>query len=182
VAYGDCNPHISDSGWGRGQQPAINVTWDDARRYVAWLSKISGKAYRLLTEAEYEYVARAGTTTVFPWGAQIGMSNANCYGCGSPWDNRQPAPVGSFAPNLFGIYDVAGNVREWVEDCFYDNYEGAPVDGSARTDADCKSRVVRSGSFSGRPANIGSAVRGRSTIVGRSGDLGFRVGRTLLAR
>ena len=149
VAYGDCDPRVSDSGWGRGRQPVINVTWDDAKRYVAWLSRMTGKPYRLLTEAEWEYAARAGTQTAYSWGDEIGKGNANCDGCGSQWDNKQTAPVGSFAANAFGLYDMHGNVWEWVEDCFHDNYEGAPDDGSAWTaDGDCNSRVLRGGSWS----------------------------------
>ena len=99
VDYGDCPKVSADSGWGRGQQPVINVTWGDAQRYVAWLSRMTGKPYRLLTEAEYEYAARAGSTTAYPWGDDIGKNNANCKGCGSQWDNMQTAPVGSFAAN-----------------------------------------------------------------------------------
>src|SRR5262249_16523912 len=117
VRFGDCDPRISDSGFGRGRQPVINVTWHDAQRYVSWLSRMTGKAYRLLSEAEYEYAARAGTQTVYPWGDQIGKGNADCYGCGSKWDYVQPAPVGSFAPNAFGLYDMVGNLYEWLEDC-----------------------------------------------------------------
>jgi formylglycine-generating enzyme required for sulfatase activity len=94
----------------------INVSWDDAKAYVAWLSKKTGKDYRLLTEAEYEYATRAGTQTAYPWGNDIGKNNANCDGCGSQWDNEQTAPVGSFAPNSFGLYDMVGNVWQWVED------------------------------------------------------------------
>ena len=109
---------VSDSGWGRGRRPVIDVTWDDAQTYVAWLSKITGKPYRLLTEAEYEYAARAGTETAYPWGDEIGDGTmANCDGCGSQWDNKQTAPVGSFAANGFGLYDMVGNVWEWTEDC-----------------------------------------------------------------
>ena len=100
----------------------INVSWDDAQRYVAWLSRITGKTYRLLTEAEYEYAARAGTQTAYPWGDEIGGNNANCAGCGSRWDVAQTAPVGSFAPNKFGLYDMVGNVWEWVEDCLHEDY------------------------------------------------------------
>ena len=110
VAYGDCNPVVRDSGWGRGRQPVINVTWDDAQRYVAWLSRMTGRTYRLLSEAEWEYAARAGTQTAYSWGDEIGKGNANCHGCGSQWDRRQTAPVGSFAANAFGLYDMLGNV------------------------------------------------------------------------
>ena len=136
VAYGDCAQGISDSGWGRGQRPVINVNFDDAQRYVAWLSRMTGKPYRLLSEAEYEYAARAGTQTAYPWGDEIGNRNANCDGCGSQWDGKQTAPVGSFPPNQFGLHDMIGNVFEWTEDCFHNNYERAPADGSAWTEGD----------------------------------------------
>ena len=102
AAYGDCDPSVSDSGFGRGRQPVINVTWDDARDYAAWLSRMTGKSYRLLSEAEFEYAARAESQTAYPWGNEIGKNNANCINCGSRWDNRQPSPVGSFATNRFG--------------------------------------------------------------------------------
>jgi formylglycine-generating enzyme required for sulfatase activity len=181
VNYGDCPQGIFDSGFGRGQQPVINVTWDDAQRYVAWLSKMTGKTYRLLSEAEYEYATRAGTTTSYPWGKDIGKNNANCNGCGSKWDNQRTAPVGSFAANGFGLYDMVGNVWEWLEDCTYNNYNGAPTDGSAWIkDSNCKSRVVRGGSWDGTPGNLRSANRGGGATGGGARGLGFRLGRTLL--
>jgi formylglycine-generating enzyme required for sulfatase activity len=130
-SVGGCLHRPIDYGWGRDRRPVISVSWNDAKTYVAWLSKMTGKDYRLLTEAEWEYAARADTTTAYYWGDAIGKSNANCNGCGSEWDGRQTAPAGSFAPNGFGLYDMFGNVWDWVEDCFHNNYEGAPTDGSA---------------------------------------------------
>jgi formylglycine-generating enzyme required for sulfatase activity len=112
VHYGDCDPRVSDSGWGRDRQPVINVTWDEAKRYVAWLHRMTDKSYRLLSEAEWEYAARAGTQTAYFWGDEIGKGNANCSGCGSQWDNEQTAPVGSFSANVFGLHDLHGNVWE----------------------------------------------------------------------
>jgi formylglycine-generating enzyme required for sulfatase activity len=109
VSVGGC-PKAGDSNFGRDTRPVINVSWDDAQFYVAWLSKMTGKDYRLMTEAEWEYAARAGSTTAYYWGGEIGKGNANCSGCGSEWDNRQTSPVGSFKPNAFGLYDMAGNV------------------------------------------------------------------------
>ena len=183
VTYGDCAKGVSDSYFGRGRQPAINVTWNDVRRYVAWLSKATGKPYRLLTEAEYEYAARAGTQTAYPWGDAIGKNDANCDGCGSKWDNGGPAPAGSFAANGFGLYDMVGNVWEWVEDCGHANYNGAPTDGSAWVrGGDCNSRVVRGGSWSNGPEYVRSAVRRTFTTHERNDGLGFRVGRTLDTR
>ena len=179
VAYGDCDPRASDGGYGRGRQPVINVTWDDARQYAAWLSRMTGKPYRLLSEAEFEYAARAGTLTAYPWGDEIGKNNANCAGCGSKWDNRQPAPVGSFALNRFGLYDMHGNVFQWVEDCYHDSYKGAPSDGSAWTGVDCTHRVARGGQWDGSPRDLRSASRYNLTPDDRDSVLGFRIARTL---
>ena len=178
VSVGAC-PKAADSGHGRDTKPVINVGWDDAQTYVAWLSKMTGQTYRLLTEAEWEYAARAGTTTAYYWGEDIGKNNANCDGCGSEWDAKQTSPVGSFKPNAFGLYDMAGNVWQWVQDCYYDSYNGAPSDGSAWTSAACSNRVVRGGSWSGYPLDLRSAFRLGGTTVDRLDFLGFRVGRTL---
>ena len=123
-----------DKGWGRGKQPVINVTWEDAQAYIDWLSTKTGIAYRLPTEAEWEYVARAGSTKAYWWGDDVGRNNANCNGCGSQWDGKRTAPVGSFKANPFGLYDTAGNVFEWVQDCWHDSYKGTPpLNGSAWT-------------------------------------------------
>ena len=157
----------SDKGWSRGRHPVINVNWNDAKAYVRWLSRKTGEEYRLLSEAEWEYVARAGTTTEYWWGNDIGRNRANCRGCGSRWDNRQTAPVGSFSANSFGLYDVHGNVWEWVEDC----WEG-----------DCRRRVLRGGSWSSEPFDLRSALRVRHTAGIRLISLGFRVARTQIAK
>jgi formylglycine-generating enzyme required for sulfatase activity len=180
VEAGGCTWKAPDSGWGRGTKPVINVSWDDARQYVAWFSRMTGKTYRLLTEAEFEYAARAGTQNAYSWGDEIGNGNANCVGCGSKWGSVETSPVDSFKPNAFGLYDMHGNVWEWTEDCFHDNYKGAPQDGSAWTaDTDCTRRVVRGGSWVNAPQNLRSAIRGRNTTDDRYLYLGFRVGRTL---
>jgi formylglycine-generating enzyme required for sulfatase activity len=180
LADDGCNGYKPDDrGWGRGRQPVINVSWDDAKAYVAWLAKKTGKSYRLLSEAEYEYAARAGAQTAYPWGNAIGKGNANCDGCGSQWDNKQTAPVGSFPPNAFGLYDMTGNVWEWVEDCYHDSYQGAPTDGSTWTSGACNGRVVRGGSWNLDPQFLRSAYRVRLTTVYRDNGLGFRVGRAL---
>jgi formylglycine-generating enzyme required for sulfatase activity len=178
VSVGGC-PQVGDNGFGRGTTPVTNVTWDDAQQYVAWFSKMTGKPYRLLTEAEWEYAARAGTTTAYSWGDEIGKGNANCNGCGSAWDNRESSPVGSFKPNTFGLYDMAGNVWQWGQDCYHGDYNGAPTDGSAWTTGDCSVRVLRGGSWYVNPRNLRSADRGRNATDFRSTNLGFRVGRTL---
>jgi formylglycine-generating enzyme required for sulfatase activity len=156
------------------------VSWDDAQRYVAWLSRMTGRNYRLLSEAEWEYAARAGTQTVYPWGDVIGEGNANCEFCGSQWDGKQTAPVGSFAANAFGLYDMEGNVYEWVEDCVHANYDGAPTDGSAWTaDGDCNARNVRGGSWGSIPRGLRSASRVRGRAHGAGSLLGFGVARDL---
>jgi formylglycine-generating enzyme required for sulfatase activity len=147
---------------------------------VAWLSKITGQPYRLLTEAEWEYAARAGITTAYYWGDEIGKGNANCNGCGSRWDAKQTSPVGSFAANQFGLYDMAGNVFQWVQDCYHGNYDGAPTDGSAWTSRDCIYRVVRGGAWLNGPQYLRAANRIGLITGGRDGNLGFRVGRTLV--
>jgi formylglycine-generating enzyme required for sulfatase activity len=183
VKGGGCNGHLpSDQGWGRGNYPVINVSWDDAQQYVAWLSRVTGKTYRLLSEAEYEYATRAGTTTIYPWGDNIGKNNADCYDCGSKWDGKQTAPVGSFPPNKFGLYDMVGDVWEWTEDCVHSNYDGAPANGSAWIGGDCGDRVTRGGSWGFGPGGLRSADRsGWAGIDQRTGALGFRVARTLVA-
>ena len=107
-----------DEGWGRDSRPVINVSWENAQDYVSWLSAQTSQLYRLLSEAEWEYAARAGTQTVYSWGDDLGTNRANCNGCGSRWDFAEAAPVGSFEPNSFGLYDMHGNVSEWVQDCW----------------------------------------------------------------
>ena len=179
VAVGGC-PQASDNDMGRDTKPVIEITWDDAQQYVAWLSNMTGRPYRLLAEAEWEYSARAGTTTAYFWGAEIGKGNAYCIGCDGDRDNQETSPIGSFKPNAFGLYDMAGNVWEWVEDCYHDNYDGAPIDGSAWTAGNCPSRIVRGGSWDDSPQSIRSANRRRNSTVNRGNDLGFRVGRTLV--
>jgi formylglycine-generating enzyme required for sulfatase activity len=170
--------NVSDLHWGRGNRPVINVSWDDAQQYVKWLSGRTGRPYRLLSEAEWEYAARAGSTTAYSWGDRIGEGNANCDGCGSKWDDKQTAPVGSFKPNAFGLHDMHGNVFEWVQDCGTANYEGAPTDGSART-GPCTSRILRGGSWSYDPRDLRSAHRRPSPASGQSSSRGFRIARTL---
>jgi formylglycine-generating enzyme required for sulfatase activity len=137
------------------------------------------RSYRLLTEAEWEYAARAGSTMAYFWGDQIGEGNANCSGCGSQWDGRQASPVGSFKPNAFGLYDMAGNVWQWVQDCNHDNYNGALTDGSAWTVDGCGRRVIRGGSWGNVPQFLRSASRDWYGAGDRDFHIGFRLGRTL---
>ena len=170
---------VADEGWGRGRRPVINVSWDDAQDYVEWLSSQTGAAYRLPSEAEWEYAARAGTATKYHWGNDVGANRANCEGCGSQWDFKQTAPAGSFAPNRFGLYDMHGNVYEWVEDCWNSSYAGAPSDGSPRLQGECGERVLRGGSWISLPRLVRAAFRDRDTTGVRYDLVGFRVARTL---
>jgi formylglycine-generating enzyme required for sulfatase activity len=165
--------------WGRGNMPVVNVSWEDVHQYVAWLSRLTGKEYRLLTEAEWEYAARAGTNTRFSWGNEPGAANANCSDCGSTW-SLQTAPVGSFKPNAFGLHDVLGNVWEWVEDSWHENYQGAPRDGSAwLKDGNPNYRVIRGGSWHNESELIRVAARFQRNHLVRFDTLGFRVARTM---
>ena len=162
-----------DRGWGRDRRPVINVSWDDAKKYVSWLSGKTGKAYRMLSESEWEYVARAGTTTAYHTGSVITKSQAKFGGDG------EFVPVGRYAPNGFGVHDVHGNVYEWVEDCWIGNYENAPSDGTVNATGDCSRRVLRGGSWNGIPGDLRSANRNGIRTVIRGSSSGFRVARTL---
>ena len=162
-----------DEGWGRGRRPVINVSWHDAQAYVRWLSEITSQTYRLLSEAEWEYAARAGTTTKYWWGDEISSDKAN-YGGG----HGKTTPVGSYAANPWKLFDVHGNVWEWVEDCWNDSYRGAPLDGSAWTTGDCSRRVLRGGSWLSTPGILRAAARDWFYPSDRYGNLGFRIART----
>jgi formylglycine-generating enzyme required for sulfatase activity len=177
---GGCSRYRPDDlGWGRGKRPVINVSWNDAKSYAAWLSAKSGQRYRLLSEAEWEYAARAGSLTKYPWGDDIGVGNANCRDCESQSGGKQTARVGSFPPNSWGLYDMHGNVWQWVEDRYYDTYDGMPSDGSVWADAGSFSRVVRGGSWSNDRQDLRSANRDKEPSGSRGGVIGFRVARTL---
>ena len=169
----------ADKGWGRGRRPVIRVSWKDAVAYTEWLSEAMGERYRLPSEAEWEYAARAGSVTKYSWGNKIGRNRANCEGCGSQWDERQTAPVGSFGPNGWGLHDMHGNVWEWVQDCWNKSYRGAPVDGSAWESGDCSQRVLRGGPWNSNPRGLRSANRSWSTTTYRIIAIGFRVARTV---
>ena len=174
---GGCSHNPDDKGWGRGNRPVIDVSWVDTQEYVQWLSGETGERYRLLSESEWEYVARAGTETRYWWGDEVGRNRANCDGCGSRWDNRQTSPVGSFSANEFGLHDVHGNAWEWVEDC-HDDYTGASSDGRARKTGGCVP-VMRSGSWYAPPGHMRSASRYLQFARDRFHPAGFRVARTL---
>ncbi|WP_407530651.1 formylglycine-generating enzyme family protein [Methylobacterium oryzisoli] len=178
VAAAAC-PHVAD-GWGRGTMPVINVSWLDAKRYAAWLSQLTGRKYRLPSEAEWDYGARAGTVTPYAWGRDPATGDANCDGCGSLWDRKQTAPAGSFQPNQFGLHDMHGNVWEWVEDLWHDHHGGAPSDGSVRLQGgDPHYRVIRGGSWRNETEFIRAAVRFKRNVNVRFDTLGFRVVRSM---
>ena len=147
MAHGGCTYHPDDRGWGRGALPVTDVSWNDARQYLQWLSKQTGREYRLLSEAEWEYVARAGSTSTYPWGSELGENRANCPGAGTKWEDKQPAPVGSFAANGFGLYDMIGNLWEWVEDNWHPDYTGALTSAAVWPGGDGSKRVLRGGSY-----------------------------------
>lgn len=182
AAAGACRQGVSDIGFGRGRRPVMLVGWADARAYAGWLSQITGKPYRLPSEAEWEYAARAGAETRFPWGDEAGRGRANCDECGSRWDDASTAPAGSFPANAFGLHDMVGNVYEWVADCGGASYEGAPSDGSAHPsgdDGDCEQRMMRGGSWLSLPRAIRPANRVRNPAGFRDIHTGFRVARSL---
>ncbi len=196
VSLGGC-PAVSDSGWGKGPQPVINVSWDEAQKYVAWLSLMTGKHYRLLSEAEWEYAARAGAATAYSFGDNYPPSKKICeyanfadlalkkaaptFQTSDICNDRHavPAPVGSYKPNGFGLHDMHGNVFQWTSDCYAKTYQDAPVDGSPFTTQDCGLRVARGGSWNDSPESLRSAYRSRGTSDVRVNDIGFRVGRAL---
>jgi len=167
--------------------PVVCVSWRDAKAYIAWLNgKLHGRIpadgdgpYRLPSEAEWEYAARAGTETVRWWGDSIGSGNADCYGCGSRWDNQRPAPAGSFPANAYGLSDVLGSAWQWTEDCWNESYAGAPHDGGAWITGKCELRVFRGGNWHSRPWLLRSALRTRGNFADRVNSNGFRVAKTL---
>jgi formylglycine-generating enzyme required for sulfatase activity len=178
VAGGGC-PTPPDSNWGRDKRPVINVSWDDSKQYVAWLSRITGKTYRLLSEAEWEYAAQAGASTLYSFGDDKGLLPEYAWfienGEGTNW-------VGEKKPNPFGLYDMLGNVSEWVEDCWHNNYESAPADGSAWVVGDCKTSndaVLRGGGWDSEPNSLASRSRSGMRSDARLNNLGFRVARDL---
>lgn len=181
VADGDC-PHkpYHPIGVRKVKLPVAYVNWDDATAYVSWLRKKTGKTYRLLSETEFEHVARSGTQTIYSWGNDIGWGNARCKGCNNDEDYGT-TQGGLFPANHFGVHDIEGNVSEWVADCWHPSYEGAPTDGTARTSApDCKAHVLRGGSWPFGPNAARAASRGFSSQKRNfGGNIGFRVARTL---
>jgi formylglycine-generating enzyme required for sulfatase activity len=179
VGDSGCKHHPSDQRWGRGRRPVINVSWDDAKEYVAWLSHKTGKSYRLVSEAEWEYAARAGTATKYHFGNTITMSQARFSESSFRGPTEGTVEVGSFPANSFGLYDMLGNVSEWVEDNWHPNYQGAPSDGSVWTGGNQSLRVVRGGDWYSISHGLRSAARSTERPGARYGGVGFRVARTL---
>ncbi len=172
-----CSFRPDDYNWGRGKRAVGDVSWNDAREYTNWLSCLTGAVYRLPSEAEWEYIARAGSRTSYPWGEEIGSGNALCLHCGGNFP--QANPVGQFKANNFEIFDTVGSVAEWVEDCLNNNYEGAPTDGSAWTEGNCYFRITRGGGWYGQAKFLTSSYRNYKTVDAREDIRGFRVVRDL---
>lgn len=191
VTRGEFEKFINETGYDAGKgwrkplfkqgdnDPVVNASWDDAHAYIEWLNKKFGKNYRLPTEAEWEYAARAGTKTAYYWGEKIESAHANCSDCGSQWDNDKTAPIGSFTANSWGLFDMSGNAAQWVQDCFAETYDGAPTDGSAMTGGDCKYRVIRGGGWNDSPKAVRVDTRDFNLPGFRYSNVGFRLARDL---
>ena len=170
----NCVAAAGDSGFGRGRHPQINITWQSAQRYVAWLSRLTGKTYRLLSEAEWEYAARAGTSTSYSFGNDL--AELGKYAWFDANAEQKTRPVGEKQPNAFGLYDMHGNVWERVEDCYRDN---SPLNAAAVVEPGCNDRIVRGGSWGNKPELLRSAYRHKSPDIYWSYNIGFRVAREL---
>jgi formylglycine-generating enzyme required for sulfatase activity len=191
VRGGGCvhNSTPSDEGWGRDRRPVINVSWNDAKDYVSWLSRKTGKTYRLLTEAEWEYAARAGSTTTYSWGDKIdcgkasydGGRGSDCAAHAGWFSLRGTQLVGTYSANRWGLHDMLGNVWEWCEDNWHPDYHGAPDDGSAWRGGDASMRILRGGAWNYSPSGLRSADRNWFPPYGRTSFLGFRVASDLNA-
>lgn len=168
-------PLPADEGWGRSRQPVVNISWRDAKAYTDWLEEQTGQPYRLPTEAEWEYAARAGTESVYWWGDAPMDGFAVCDGCGSHWDGQQTAPIGSTRANPWGLFDMSGNVDEWVQDCYQPDYRQAPKDGTAKQNSGCNQRVMRGGSWFDIPRLIRPSSRYRHPADSSRNSWGFRV-------
>ena len=192
VSVGGC-PRIDEEDSDADAMPVVYVSWDDAQKYVEWLSALTGRSYRLLNEKEWEYAARGGGETAYPWGKDIGKKNANCSDCGSEWDDEGPSPVGSFEANGFGLFDMVGDVYQWVEDCYVldarrsaSNERGGAAESHVRPPGavgnvmmEACHRVIRGGAWSELPQALRCAARGSSFPGNREDKIGFRVARTL---
>jgi formylglycine-generating enzyme required for sulfatase activity len=196
VVAGGCKTKPNDERWGRGKHPVMNISWNDTQEYVRWLSRSTGHVYRLPSEAEWDYAARARSTTDLYWGqsqdesqecryangADSSVNRVNHHWAVAPCDDgfAFTSPVGSFPPNAFGLYDMVGNVWQWVEDCYQENYVGSPTDGSAREfcTEQTRRRVMRGGAWNIKPGELRSALRGSHDPADPFVSAGFRVART----
>ncbi len=184
---GAARPKAGDGGWGRAVRPVVDVSWDDAQAFANWLSEKTQKPYRLLSEAEFEWAARAGTVTPFWWGSTIAPDQANYDGRAEPYvgggskgEFRQmTVPVNAFEPNPWGLYQVHGNAATWTQDCWKDSYADTPTDGSGEAAGECARRIFRGGSWSSLPKHLRAAQRGWSFPDSRRYEIGFRVARTI---
>jgi formylglycine-generating enzyme required for sulfatase activity len=172
-------PRIDIEGNASKTAPIRNLSWDDAQVYVKWLTKTTGKTYRLPSEAEWEYAARGGTTTTYWWGNEMRKGYADCKDCGEPWRKDSPVNVGSFIPNPFGLFDMNGSVWEWVGDCWHSSYKGAPADGRVWDEAGCPMRVIRGGSWPDGAAYMQSSTRFKYSPSVRQSQNGMRVARDM---
>ena len=163
----------------KATHPVVNVTWDDAFSYTQWLSKQTGKRYRLPSESEWEYAASAGTESTFWWGWEVGSNHAHCFDCDTGLNPRLPTAVGRFEPNPFGLHDTAGNVSEWVHDCWHPNYQGAPATGAVWEGGDCAHRVVRGGTYTSSSKSLRPQNRDKWKAQLANDGVGFRVARDL---
>lgn len=177
VAANAC-PRLSVGG-DAGNLPARDLSWDDAQAYVKWLSAQTGQAYRLPTEAEWEFAARGGSASRHWWGDGMRAGMANCKECGEPWQQQAPAPVASFAPNAFGLHDMSGSVWEWVSDCWHGNYKNAPTDGRSWNESFCSAHVIRGGSWREGASYMPVTTRFHYDTSVRQSQNGFRVARDI---
>jgi formylglycine-generating enzyme required for sulfatase activity len=178
VAANAC-PKLSSENGPDKNVPARDLSWDDVQQYIKWLGKVTGKPYRLPTEAEWEYAARGGTATPYWWGQQMRKGNTNCKGCGDPWHEERPENVGTFAANPYGLYDMGGNVWQWVSDCWHSSYKDAPADGHAWDANGCDMRVIRGGSWREGADYMLVSTRFKYSESVRQSQNGFRVAKDL---
>lgn len=178
VSAGRC-PAIPQAPGTQPNAPVRDVSWDNAQQYAKWLGGVSGKPYRLPTEAEWEFAARGGSAAPYWWGAQMAPGKANCKECGQPWSAERPANVGSFPANGYGLHDTSGSVWEWVADCWHGNFKDAPADGRVWDAPNCRVRVIRGGSWREGAAYMVSSTRFRYDASVRQSQNGFRVARSL---
>ena len=175
VRAGGCTASAGDHGWGRDTRPVVNVSAAQAGAYAAWLSRVTGDPYRLPSEAEWEYAARAGSDTLFPWGNKMTPGKANCRKCDGPEVYHASRPVRTYPANAWGLYDTSGNVWEWTADCWTPNHQGRSSSPAPRTDGNCYYNTIRGGSWYYLPRMSWSAARSRHSAHLPSYNIGFRV-------